>query len=462
MNATLPIWHRLAWRLGASFLLLTATAVFLSGFLQYRDEEQLLRRSLGSLLLNIARTGALLVDGDSHQAVVAAGRVDTPEYARLRRELSRIQETNQLGDAVYTLTDVHGATAKFAVISNGQAPVGLEYQLAPEIRPILNRVWTEGIPAYTGIYVSSSGSGTWITAFAPVKNAAGQTVAALDVDFRVDVYLAELAAARRRFYLHSLICATFALLAGVMLARRITKPVGQLVTLARGIVEGHFASKVRVTTRNEIGMLGNVLHLMAERLNVSHRSMTDVLVRALEARGQATGSLRRLADASLALTEHLEVSPTQREALELGALLHDIGEIRVPETVLQKPGPLTPDEREIVRRHPEWGMELLENVPLLTPALDVVGGHQEHYDGSGYPHALKGEEIPLTARIFAVVDALDAMTHDRPYRRARRLGEALDVLLKHAGTQFDPRLVDAALKVPATRWAELLDLGENV
>src|SRR5258705_3550346 len=173
----LPIWRRLAWRLGASFLLLTAIAVLLSGFLQYRAQEQWLRRSLGSLLLNIARTGALLVDGDAHQAVVAAGQTDTPEYARLRRQLSRIQETNQLGDAVYTLTDVHGATAKFAVISNGQAPVGFEYRLAPEIRPILQRVWMEGVPGYTRIYVSSSRSRTRVTGLAPVQNAVWQIVA---------------------------------------------------------------------------------------------------------------------------------------------------------------------------------------------------------------------------------------------------------------------------------------------
>ncbi len=450
----LPIWRRLAWRLGASFLLLTAIAVLLSGFLQYRAQEQWLRQSLGSLLLNIARTGALLVDGDLHQAVVAAARSDTPEYARLRRELVRIQETNRLGDAVYTLTDVQGATARFAVISNGMAPVGLEYRLAPEIQPILHRVLTEGVPAYTGIYVSSSG--TWITAFAPVKNLAGQTVAALDVDFRVDVYLGELAAVRRRFYLHSLAGAVLALIAGVLLARQITRPVVQLSGLARGIVEGHFSTSVRIAARDEIGMLGNVLHLMAERLNVSHRSMTEVLVRALEARGETTGSLRRLADASAVVSEHLELSPTQREALELGALLHDIGEIRVPEAVLQKPDLLAPDEREIVQRHPEWGVELLEAVPLLTPALDVVGGHHERYDGSGYPHGLTGETIPLTARIFAVVDALDAMTHDRPYRRARPLAEALGILRENAGKQFDPRVVDAALKIPPARWVEVL------
>jgi len=450
----LPIWRRLAWRLGASFLLLTAIAVLLSGFLQYRAQEQWLRQSLGSLLLNIARTGALLVDGDLHQAVVAAARNDTSEYARLRRELVRIQETNRLGDAVYTLTDVQGATARFAVISNGLAPVGLEYRLAPEIQPILHRVLMEGVPAFTGIYVSSSGS--WITAFAPVKNSAGQTVAALDVDFRVDVYLSELAAVRRRFYLHSLTGALLALIAGVLLARQITRPVVELSGLARSIVEGHFSTRVRIAARDEIGMLGNVLHLMAERLNVSHRSMTEVLVRALEARGETPGSLRRLADASAVVAQHLELSATQREALELGALLHDIGEIRVPEAILQKSEPLTPDEREIVQRHPECGVELLETVPLLTPALDVVGGHHERYDGSGYPHGLTGETIPLTARIFAVVDALNAMTHDRPYRRARPLAEALDILHVNAGKQFDPRVVDAALKIPPARWAEVL------
>ena len=101
-------------------------------------------------------------------------------------------------------------------------------------------------------------------------------------------------------------------------------------------------------------------------------------------------------------------------------------------------------------------MELLETVPLLTPALDVVGSHHERYDGSGYPHGLTGETIPLAARIFAVVDALDAMTHDRPYRRARPLAEALGILRENAGKQFDPRVVDAALKIPRARWAEVL------
>lgn len=159
---------------------------------------------------------------------------------------------------------------------------------------------------------------------------------------------------------------------------------------------------------------------------------------------------------SLALAERLEITPTQREALELGALLHDIGEIRTPEAVLQKAGPLTAEERRIVEQHPASGVDILETVPLLTPALDVVGGHHERFDGGGYPNGLRAEATPLTARIFAVVDALDAMTHERAYRSARPLPEALDELRREAGKQFDPRVVEAALAIPQTQWAELL------
>jgi HD-GYP domain-containing protein (c-di-GMP phosphodiesterase class II) len=201
--------------------------------------------------------------------------------------------------------------------------------------------------------------------------------------------------------------------------------------------------------------------LMVDRLGVSHRSMVDVLVRALEARAEKPGALSRLARAALAVGDHLALSRTQREALELGALLHDIGEIRTPEAILHKLGSLSDAEWELVRQHPAAGAEILESVPLLTPALDVVGAHHERYDGAGYPNRLAAESIPLTARIFAVVDALDAMTHDRPHRAGRSVGEALDEVRRETGKQFDPRVVEAALKIAAEQWAEMLD-GQKV
>lgn len=455
VKTRLPVWRRLGVRLGASFLLVTAVGIFLSGLLQYRSQEQVLRRAIGIFLLNVARTGALLVDGDLHDQVVKEGSRDTAAYETIRSHLHDIQQTNELRNPVYTLYNVKGDRAHFAIISMGEEPFGKEYLLAPEIQPILDRVMKEGTAAFTGIYTNEHG--TWFTAFAPIRNAAGKTVAALDVDFRAGaVYLERLKDIRRELYLHALAGATLALVAGVLLAGQITRPVGQLSRMARRVVEGDLTTPERITSQDEIGLLGNVLHLMVERVHVSHRNVVDVLVRVLQAQGRETGSLSQLAGAALALGDHLDLSPTQREALELGALLHDIGEIRVPDAVLEKAGPLTPEERGLVQQHPAWGAEILETVPVLTPALDVVGAHHERYDGSGYPQGLRGEDIPLTARIFAVVDALDAMTHDRPYRRARPVPEALEELRQVSGKQFDPRVVDAALKIPSERWEELL------
>jgi HD-GYP domain-containing protein (c-di-GMP phosphodiesterase class II) len=177
----------------------------------------------------------------------------------------------------------------------------------------------------------------------------------------------------------------------------------------------------------------------------------------LEARGGEGGSLQRLAKAAMALADRLELSATQREALELGALLHNIGEIRIPETLLQKTERLTAEEQRMIEQHPLWGVEILETVPLLTPALDVVGAHHERYDGSGYPQGLRGEEIPLAARIFTVVDALDTLTYNQSGQRARSLSEALEVLKMEAGKQFDPRIVEAALSISEDQWAELLE-----
>jgi ribonuclease P protein subunit RPR2 len=452
----LPVWRRLAWRLGASFLLLTALGILLSGFLQYRAQDQSLRQSLGALLLNIARTGALLVDPQLHAVVEATLTQDTDAYRRLRATLAAIQHENRLATPIYTLTgfDTARHLAHFMVTSGGEGEPGEPYALVPMLLEPLGRAFREGVATHTDVYTNQHG--TWITAFAPIREASGRVVAVLDVDYGVDVYLAELAAVRQRFVLHSLAGALLALMVGVLLARRITQPITQLAGLARRVVEGTLSTRVQIASRDEIGMLGNVFHLMVERLHVSHRSVVDVLVRALEARGGEGGWLRRKAAAALAVAERLELSPIQREALELGALLHTIGEVRLPDAVLHKVGPLTPDERHLVEQHPAWGVEILETVPLLTPALEVVGGHHERFDGTGYPQGLRGEEIPLTARVFAVADALDTLVHARPASAVGRLAEALDALRQAAGTQFDPRVVEAALAIPEARWAELL------
>lgn len=455
-RARLPLWRRLGWRLGAAFVAVTAVGILVSGVLQYRAQEAAIRDSLGALLLSIARTGALAIDPGLHLEVQLTRRRDSEAYRWLRARLAAIQDANHVETPIHTLSDYEPPThrARFVVTSRGAELPGAVYALVPALIPAFEETFGRGVPTTTPIYRNQSG--TWLTAFAPIKGVDGQTLAVLEVDYRVDVYLGELARARRRLVGHLLAGGLLAAIAGVLAARRITGPVNALAALARHVVEGDLTPRVRVRSRNEIGMLGNVFHLMLDRLAVSHQSMVDVLVRALEAREGEPGALRRVAGAALAIGERLELTPAQREALELGALLHDIGETRTPETVLRQPGPLTPDQRRVVEAHPADGVEILESVPLLTPALDVVGGHHERWDGSGYPSGLREDAIPFTARVFAVADALDAMTHRRPHRPARPLAEALEAIREGAGKQFDPRLAAAALAIPAGRWAQIL------
>jgi len=129
-------------------------------------------------------------------------------------------------------------------------------------------------------------------------------------------------------------------------------------------------------------------------------------------------------------------------------LLHDIGKIGIPDAILLKPGPLTPAEWKIMRTHPEIGRQLVEQVPFLRGAVPIVYHHHERWDGTGYPLGLKGEDIPLGARIFALADAFDAMTFDRPYSQAIPLAAARQEIQRSAGTHFDPLVVETFLRLP--------------
>ncbi len=156
------------------------------------------------------------------------------------------------------------------------------------------------------------------------------------------------------------------------------------------------------------------------------------------------------------LAEELGIhDPEQLQRIRWGALLHDVGKIGLPDTVLRKPGPLTPEEWGLVHLHPKIGYELIRRLAFLGDAREIVRCHHEHFDGSGYPRHLKGEEIPLGARIFAVVDAFDAITSDRPYRPARSCREAQVEIRRVAGSQLDPAVVAAFSNIPRPDWEDL-------
>ncbi|HWS85615.1 MAG TPA: HD domain-containing phosphohydrolase [Pyrinomonadaceae bacterium] len=188
----------------------------------------------------------------------------------------------------------------------------------------------------------------------------------------------------------------------------------------------------------------------------AYRMTLKALVAALETRDQEThGHSERVVNFSLRLGRELGLSREQTRSLEFGSLLHDIGKIGVPDAILRKPARLTEDEWAKMREHPLHGQKILGGIEFLEGAARVVAEHHERWDGSGYPLGLKGEEIDLCARIFAVADAFDAMVSDRVYRRGRSYDAALAELEACAGAQFDPRVVEAFRRVPASEWEPL-------
>ncbi|GEJ59413.1 HD domain-containing phosphohydrolase [Anaeromyxobacter diazotrophicus] len=195
---------------------------------------------------------------------------------------------------------------------------------------------------------------------------------------------------------------------------------------------------------------------LEEMVRERTQALLEGLISALDYRDAETQwHSRRVSLYARRLAQQLGIGEPEITTIEHGALLHDIGKIGVRDGVLLKPGPLADDEWIEMKRHPELGWHLLQRVDYLRTASIIVLQHQERWDGQGYPARLRGEEIVVGARIFHVVDTLDAMTSDRPYRRARPLADARAEVLRCRGTQFDPAVVDAFLAVPPEEWERI-------
>src|SRR5277367_3554799 len=170
---------------------------------------------------------------------------------------------------------------------------------------------------------------------------------------------------------------------------------------------------------------------------------------------ETEGHSRRVTAFTIAIARAMGVPREQILVIARGAFLHDIGKMAIPDNILRKPGKLDDNERTIMREHCYHGYQMLKKIPFLTEACDIVYSHQEHFDGSGYPRGLKGEEIPLGSRIFSVADTLDAITSDRPYRAARSMAVARKEIQDWSGKQFDPAVVQVFSEMPDEIFVEL-------
>jgi putative nucleotidyltransferase with HDIG domain len=242
--------------------------------------------------------------------------------------------------------------------------------------------------------------------------------------------------------------------AATLLSWRLARPVRHLVEKVRALGGGNFTTRVDIRSRSEVGELAGTFNQMAERLERYDRNMRELFISTIKALAAAIdakdpytrGHSQRVAQISLEIAKELGLSPSDQQMVNIAALLHDVGKIGIEDRILKKGGVLSADEYEQMKLHPVIGAEILSPIEQLKEMLPAVRWHHEAYTGRGYPDGLKGEEIPLLARIVAVADCFDAITTSRPYQRAYAPAFGVETITKLAGSRFDAKVVTAFLR----------------
>jgi len=302
----------------------------------------------------------------------------------------------------------------------------------------------------------------------PMENPPWAVVTARDVG----VAFAAVRGMAKRTALLAVATGLVATLAGVLLARRITRPLRHLADVTSAVAQGDYSRRVAVASRNELGQLAGNFNVMAAEIDRHIRSLRDALqeneellvdsIRALAAAIDAKspytrGHSERVSQYALAIARHQGVDSAVLKKVEIAALLHDVGKIGIDDAILAKPETLTESEFAQMRAHPLKGAAIVSPIKHLKDMLPGIRSHHENWGGGGYPDGLVGEQIPLIARIIAIADVFDAMTTHRPYQRAFSLDLVLSRIREMSGTRFDPALLDAFFA--AVRTGELVPLA---
>jgi HD-GYP domain-containing protein (c-di-GMP phosphodiesterase class II) len=261
---------------------------------------------------------------------------------------------------------------------------------------------------------------------------------------------------RRQTLVISLLVAVFTLVIGFFFAKKLTQPVQELAAGAHRIATGDFSQRISVRSRTELGALGMSFNLMTDQIEkfISdlQRSATEnrelflgtvkALAAAIDGKDPYTrGHSERVARFSVAIAQGMELDDEEIEKIRISALLHDVGKIGIDDNILKKPAALTDAEFEVMKGHPQKGFKIMSQIPAMREFLPGMYMHHEMINGNGYPQGLKGDEIPLMARIVSVADTFDAMTTDRPYQKAMNLADAIERIKSFVGTRYDDRVV---------------------
>jgi HD-GYP domain-containing protein (c-di-GMP phosphodiesterase class II) len=289
----------------------------------------------------------------------------------------------------------------------------------------------------------------------------------------LDVAFAAVRAMARRTVIIAVVAGLLAMVAGGLLARRITTPLRNLAEVTSAVAEGDLTRRVPVRSRNELGRLGDNFNAMAveieryvgslrQALQENQELLVDAiraLAAAIDAKSPYTrGHSERVSEYAVAIGKQLGLDDDELRKLQISALLHDVGKIGIEDAILQKPGTLTEGEFAQMRAHPLKGAAIVSPIKRLKDMLSGIRSHHENWSGGGYPDGLVGEDIPVAARVIATADVFDAMTTHRPYQRALGLESVYDRIRELSGTRLDPAVVGAFFAAIET--GELVPLGQ--
>jgi len=270
--------------------------------------------------------------------------------------------------------------------------------------------------------------------------------------------LASVSDMRRQTLLISMVAAMLTMVIGFFFAKKLTQPVQELAVAAHRIASGDFSQRIDVRSRTELGHLGDSFNLMTDQLEHYIKDLqrsadenrelflgtVKGLAAAIDGKDPYTrGHSERVSRMSVAIAQRLGLPDDECEKIRISALLHDIGKIAIDDNILKKPAALTDDEFVIMKQHPQKGYKIMSQIRAMKEFLPGMYMHHEMINGQGYPQGLKGDEIPLMAKIVSVADTFDAMTTDRPYQQAMKFEDAISRIQSFVGTRYDPRVVFA-------------------
>jgi len=443
----------LAYKVYFIVLISVAFCALFIGTFNYYANKKMISENIGSGLKKIAQTAALGIEVEGLSDIKSA---KDSAYVNTRHYLMEVKNYNEIDAPLYILKQSGKNSVLLLVTTEPGAMIGSTYR----INPTLKRVLTIGKSAFSPIYVDRNG--TWISAYAPMKDKEGNIAGVLELNHHVGYYLKQL---RQRLVQIAVLCLV-GFFIGALLSVPLLKPIigsiNILSSVAQEMEKGNYDHKIILETSDEIGLLANAFEKMrvaikdyTEKLKEAwmsekkaHLESVKALSEAIAVREPYTkGHIERVSEFAELIANEMGLPDDEIDTIKYGCILHDVGKIGVNIDIINKTSRLTPAEYEQIKKHPYMGIQIIKGVKFLEKANDIILYHQERYDGMGYPRGLKGEEIPLSARIVALADTYDAMSSDRPYRKKLTKKEIVSDLKKQSGKQFDPKVIDAFLRI---------------